>query len=69
MGSRVSLTLPTGDETEYPAVYVPGMIRYNEGAYNAITNPNGDKLKFIKAVLGERYDLKNLAKLYNKVLE
>jgi hypothetical protein len=45
MGSRVSLTLPTGDETEYPAIYENGMIRYNSGTYNAITNPNGGQVE------------------------
>jgi len=45
MGSRVSLTLPTGDETEYPAIYENGMIRYNSGDYDAITNPNGGQVE------------------------
>jgi hypothetical protein len=45
MGSRVSLTLPTGDETEYPAIYENGMIRYNSGLYDAITNPNGGQVE------------------------
>lgn len=45
MGSRVSLTLPTGDETEYPAIYENGMIRYNNGAYDAVTNPNGGQVE------------------------
>ena len=45
MGSRVSLTLPTGDETEYPAIYENGMIRYNSGAYDAVTNPNGGQVE------------------------
>jgi hypothetical protein len=45
MGSRVSLTLPTGDETEYPAVYENGMIRYNSGAFDVVTNPNGGQVE------------------------
>ena len=45
MGSRVSLTLPTGDETEYPAIYENGMIRYNSGTYDAVTNPNGGQVE------------------------
>lgn len=45
MGARNNLTLPTGDGTEYPAIPVNGMIRYNEGAYNAITNPNGGQVE------------------------
>ena len=45
MGSRVSLTLPTGDETEYPAIYENGMIRYNSGAFDSVTNPNGGQVE------------------------
>ena len=45
MGSRVSLTLPSGNATEYPAVYVNGMIRYNEGTYDPVTNPNGGQVE------------------------
>lgn len=45
MGSRNNLKLPTGNGTEYPAIPANGMIRYNEGAYNAITNPNGQQVE------------------------